>query len=90
VFLLKTYHEEAHVNVGSGTDIAIIDLAHLVCDVIGFNGEIEVDPTKPDGAPRKLMSSEKLAKMGWTSSIGLRDGIAGAYRDFLAASRIPA
>jgi GDP-L-fucose synthase len=83
VFLLKAYSGEQHVNVGSGKDIPIIDLTRLVCDVVGFAGEIVTDPTKPDGTPRKLMSGDKLAAMGWRPAIALRDGIADAYRHFL-------
>ena len=85
VFLLENYSGESHVNVGSGEDIAIIDLARLVADVVGFEGTVETDPSKPDGTPRKLMSADKLRSMGWSPSIGLREGIADAYRHFLAA-----
>lgn len=86
VFLMKTYSDDGHVNAGSGEDIAIADLAQLVCDVVGFSGEIVRDTSKPDGTPRKLMSGDKLAGMGWQPCIGLQDGIAGAYRDFLDQS----
>ena len=85
VFLLENYSGESHVNVGSGEDIAIIDLARLVADVVGFEGTVETDPSKPDGTPRKLMSADKLRSMGWSPSIGLREGIADAYSHFLAA-----
>lgn len=84
VFLMKTYSGAGHVNVGSGTDIAIIDLARLVADVVGADVEIELDTTKPDGTPRKLMSNAKLAAMGWSPKVGLRDGIAATYDWFLA------
>ncbi|MEL7691453.1 GDP-L-fucose synthase [Citromicrobium bathyomarinum] len=84
VFLLKTYSGEEHVNVGSGKEIAIGDLADMVAQVIGFNGMVKRDPTKPDGTPRKLMDSGRLQAMGWRPSIPLEDGIARAYRDFLA------
>ena len=80
VFLMKTYSDFEHVNVGSGSDIAIIDLARMVCEVVGFSGDIRTDPTKPDGTPRKLMSGDKLRGLGWASSIELKDGIASAYR----------
>lgn len=83
VFLLKTYSGESHVNVGSGTDIAIGDLAELVCKVVGFEGGVTRDTTKPDGTPRKLMDSGLLASMGWSASIGLEKGVEGAYRWFL-------
>ena len=84
VHLMKTYSNFEHVNVGSGDDVTILELAQLVCDVVGFAGEIVTDPSKPDGTPRKLMSADKLRAMGWTPSIALRDGIDTAYQWFLA------
>jgi len=89
VFLLKHYSDEEHVNLGSGEDIAIADLAELVCDVVGFRGRITKDLTKPDGTPRKLMSGDKVAAMGWAPTIGLRNGISRAYADFLAGNVKP-
>ncbi|WP_298190304.1 GDP-L-fucose synthase [Novosphingobium sp.] len=86
VFLLKSYSDDGHVNVGSGTDITIGELTELVCGVVGFQGRIERDLTKPDGTPRKLMSSDKLLGMGWAPSIGLSDGVASAYRDYVAGN----
>ncbi|MGV0911464.1 GDP-L-fucose synthase [Martelella sp. FOR1707] len=83
VFLLKNYSGEEHVNVGSGTDISILDLTKLVCKVVGFEGEIVHDLSKPDGTPRKLMSADKLSAMGWTPKISLEDGIRDAYDAFL-------
>ena len=83
VFLLKNYSANLHVNVGSGTDISIADLAQLICDVIGYRGSIQHDLSKPDGTPRKLMSNSRLVSMGWAPSIALRDGIALAYNDFI-------
>ena len=82
IFLLKSYSSDMHVNVGSGTDIAISELARLVCEVVGFSGEIVFDRSKPDGTPRKLMSNARLKELGWVPSIELRDGIAHAYADF--------
>ena len=82
VFLMQRYSDAEHVNVGSGEDITILDLAKLVCEVVGFKGEIVCDTTKPDGTPRKLMSGEKLRVMGWEALTELPDGIAGAYRAF--------
>jgi GDP-L-fucose synthase len=84
VFLMKTYSDAGHVNVGSGSDIAIIDLARLVAEVVGADVEIELDTTKPDGTPRKLMSNARLAAMGWSPTVDLRDGIAATYDWFLA------
>jgi GDP-L-fucose synthase len=80
VFLLKSYSGHEHVNVGSGEDVTILELAQLVCEVVGFKGEIVHDLSKPDGTPRKLMSADKLRGMGWSPKIGLKDGIAQAYR----------
>lgn len=87
VFMMKTYSDFEHVNVGSGEDMAIIDLARLVCGIVGFTGDIITDPTKPDGTMRKLMSGEKLKTMGWTASITLKDGISDAYESFLETTR---
>ena len=75
----------SHLNVGSGSDISIRDLAELVREVIGFEGDLQFDTNKPDGAPRKLMSSARLARLGWEPEISLRQGIVGAYKDFLRA-----
>lgn len=80
VFLMKRYSGQEHVNVGSGEDITILDLAKLVCEVVGFEGEIRTDPTKPDGTLRKLMSGETLATMGWTRQVRLLDGVDAAFR----------
>lgn len=82
VFLMQNYSGEQHVNVGSGEDLTILDLAKLVADVVGFDGEILLDLSKPDGTPRKLMSAQKLQAMGWTPTITLRDGIQDVYREF--------
>lgn len=82
--LLKTYSDAEPVNVGSGEDLTIRELAELVCQAVGFEGEIKLDPSKPDGTPRKLMSAARLQAMGWSPRIGLKDGIADAYRAFLA------
>lgn len=80
VFLMKHYSGDEHVNVGAGEDISIIDLARMICDVVGFEGKILLDLSKPDGAPRKLMSGEKLRTMGWAPSRKLRDGIESVYQ----------
>lgn len=83
VFLMTHYSGEMHVNVGSGSDVTIHELARMVCDVVGLDGEILTDPTKPDGTPRKLMSADKLRTLGWAPSIDLRHGIEATYRWFL-------
>ncbi|TJZ84395.1 GDP-L-fucose synthase [Paracoccus hibiscisoli] len=74
----------SHLNVGSGTDIAIGELAAMVAEVVGYRGRITNDLTRPDGTMRKLMSSDKLTAMGWRPQVTLREGIADAYRWFLA------
>lgn len=79
VFLLKEYSGENHINVGSGEDITILELTRLVCDIVGFDGEILLDPTKPDGTPRKLMNSNKLLDLGWRPRIPLPTGIQQTY-----------
>ncbi len=83
VFLMRRYSGPEPVNVGSGDDIAIADLARLVCEVVGYGGPIDNDLSKPDGAPRKLMNSGRLRAMGWAPTIALRDGVADAYDRFL-------
>jgi GDP-L-fucose synthase len=83
VFLLKNYSGYEHVNVGSGEEVTILELAQLICEVVGFNGEIVRDLNRPDGTPRKLMSPEKLRAMGWKPRIGLMEGLQATYRAFL-------
>jgi GDP-L-fucose synthase len=83
VFLMQRYSDDEHVNVGFGDDIAIIGLADLVAQIVGFEGTIERDVSKPDGTPRKLMDSSRLREMGWSPRIALADGIAASYRWFL-------
>lgn len=82
VFLMQRYSDHDHVNVGSGEDIAILDLAKLVCEVVGFEGEVCTDPTRPDGTMRKLMSSETLKGMGWGGKQDLPSGLLRTYRWF--------
>ena len=83
VHLLANYSDEIHVNVGSGDDLTILQLAQLICEVIGFKGDILLDITKPDGTPRKLMSADRLRSMGWSPSIELGEGIESTYKWFL-------
>jgi GDP-L-fucose synthase len=84
VHLMQAYSDFGHVNVGSGADLPVLELAQLIAGVVGYKGEIEHDLGKPDGTPRKLMSGDKLAAMGWKPRIGLREGLEDAYADFLA------
>jgi GDP-L-fucose synthase len=83
VHLMKNYSAAGHVNIGSGEDVTILELTRLVCDTVGFKGEIVHDLTKPDGTPRKLMSADKLRAMGWQPRIELKDGISAVYKWFL-------
>lgn len=83
VHLMKSYSDFEHVNVGSGADITILELTELVCEVVGFEGGVVRDITKPDGTLRKLMSEDKLRAMGWKPRIALKEGIASTYRWFL-------
>jgi len=79
-FLLENYDSPEVVNVGFGDDVTIRELAELICDVVGFQGQLVFDSTKPDGTPRKLLDSSRLAALGWKPRIGLREGIAQTYR----------
>jgi GDP-L-fucose synthase len=83
VFLMKNYNEKQFVNIGTGEDISIKDVALIIKDIVGFDGELVFDTTKPDGTPRKLMDVSKLHKLGWTHKIGLKDGLKMAYDDFV-------
>jgi len=85
LYLLKLEDPPDWVNVGSGEDIAIRDLASLVSKVVGFEGEIRLDTSKPDGTPRKLMDNSLIRSLGWKPSISLEEGIGTAYADFLDA-----
>jgi len=84
VFLMENGITEGLFNVGTGEDVTICELAETVMSVVGFNGEIVFDSSKPDGTPRKLLNVERLRQMGWQAQTSLRDGIAEAYADFLA------
>jgi GDP-L-fucose synthase len=83
VFLLGNYDNPEIVNVGCGQDISIRELAELICDVVGFKGELAWDTTKPDGTPRKLLDVSKIHALGWHHRIGFRDGIRRTYEWFL-------
>jgi GDP-L-fucose synthase len=87
VHLMKIYSSAEHVNVGCGEDISIFDLTKMVADIVGFHGEIVRDPSKPDGAPRKLLDISRLRALGWQPSLSLCDGLTNTYRDFCAAAR---
>ncbi len=83
LFLLEKYDSPEIINVGCGEDISVRELAELICDVVGFDGELAWDATKPDGTPRKLLDITKLRALGWQPTIPLREGIAQTYEWFL-------
>lgn len=83
VYLMKTYNQKEFVNIGSGEDIEIKELAELVKKVVQYEGEITQDLSKPDGTPRKLLDVSKLTSLGWKYTTGLEEGIKLAYADFL-------
>ena len=82
VFLLENYDSSEHINVGSGEDLSIKDLAAIVAEEVGFTGETLWDESKPDGTPRKLLDVSKLNDLGWRATTGLREGIRESIRDF--------
>lgn len=83
VFLLENYSGLEHVNIGSGKEVSIKELAELVKEVVGFKGELIWDSSKPDGTPRKLMDSSMLQSLGWQPKISLRDGLVDTYKWYL-------
>ena len=83
VFVLKIYEDYEHINIGSGSDLPIADVARMVMDVVGLKGELSHDRSKPDGTPRKLMSADKLRAMGWKPRIPLREGLSQTYDWFV-------
>ena len=82
-FLLKNYDDPETINVGSGQEISIIDLATMIAEVVGFEGTISLDSGRPDGTPRKILDSSRLRSLGWQPRWQLRDGIVNAYEWFV-------
>lgn len=82
VYLLKHYSGETQINLGSGQEISIGELASVIRDVVGFEGELVFDASKPDGTPRKLLNSDRLQALGWSPSIDLKEGIQSTYNWF--------
>jgi GDP-L-fucose synthase len=78
--LMSKYEEEPFVNVGSGEEVTIAELAEMVASVVGFSGRIRFDPARPDGVPRKIVDSSRIRSLGWTPEVPLRDGIRSAYQ----------
>ncbi|MGH6675276.1 MAG: GDP-L-fucose synthase family protein [Xanthobacteraceae bacterium] len=82
VFLMKNWDGEEPVNIGSGQEVTVLELAKLVAEVVEWSGRFDFDASKPDGTPRKLVDTSRLRAMGWNPSIGLKEGLANAYADF--------
>jgi len=80
VFLMQHYSDEAHVNLGTGVEVSIAELADMICDIVGFEGRLRFDDTKPDGAPRKVVDVTRINAMGWQARIPLGQGLAETYR----------
>ena len=83
VFLMKKYNQNQHINVGSGNEVSILNLAKTISQVIGFKGKFIFDKSKPDGTPRKLINSKKINSLGWKSKTNLLDGIKLTYESYL-------
>ena len=81
VFLMNNYDQDGFVNIGSGVEISILDLALLIKKIVGFEGQITFDSSQPDGTPRKLMDVSKLSQLGWSYSISLEEGIGKVYEN---------
>ena len=81
--MFTAYHESGHVNVGTGKDQTILELAHLVKEIVGFNGEIVHDFSKPDGTPKKQLDVSKLHSLGWRHKVELREGIEKVYKWYI-------
>jgi len=74
---------QSHINVGSGSDVTIAEVSQAIAQTVGYSGTIEFDTSKPDGAPRKWMDSSRLNALGWQAKVGLHQGLAVAYQNFL-------
>jgi len=89
LFLMESYNEPQFINIGTGEDLSIRDLAYLIKEIVGYQGELAFDTSKPDGTPRKLMDVNKLHALGWRHTTGLAAGIRLAYADFLTKQAAP-
>lgn len=83
VFLMNNYEDEEHINIGTGEEISIMDLAHVIKDIVGYTGTLYFDNTKPDGSLRKLLDSKKIHELGWKHKTNLLEGITASYKWFL-------
>lgn len=88
LFVAENYSDALHVNVGTGSDVTILELVQLVCEVVGFRGRIDLDSTKPDGTPVKRTDISRLAELGWSPQIPLAEGVRATYEWFLANEAI--
>jgi GDP-L-fucose synthase len=84
IFCLDHYDGYDHINCGTGSEVTIRELAATICKVVGFNGALTFDTSKPDGTPRKVMDSQRILSLGWSPSITLEKGLADTYQWFLA------
>tara|TARA_B100001175_G_C19188554_1_gene485631 strand:- start:310 stop:660 length:351 start_codon:yes stop_codon:yes gene_type:complete len=84
IFLLENYYDNSPINLGTGEEVTINELANLISKVVNFKGNIIFDATKPDGIPRKILDSSKILKLGWKPSINLIDGLEKTYSTFLS------
>lgn len=82
LFLLENYDGEEMINIGSGQEMSILELAEVICDIVGFRGQIALDTSKPNGTPRKILDTSRLNELGWAPSVSLRDGIEKTYTWF--------
>jgi GDP-L-fucose synthase len=80
---MKTYSDEGIVNIGTGQDVPVAELARLVCEAVGYQGALRFDTSRPDGTPRKVVDVSRLEALGWTAKTSLKDGLALTYRWFL-------
>ena len=87
VFRMRNFDGDLPLNVGTGTDIAIAELAALIAEVVGYRGRFAYDRSKPDGTPRKLLDVSRLAELGWRAKTDLKDGIASTYRWYLDSAK---
>jgi GDP-L-fucose synthase len=87
VFLLRHYSESDHINVGTGQEVTIAEVAQVIADTVGFTGKLVFDTSRPDGTPRKLMDSSRLLACGWAPKIGLENGLADAWQHFIESDR---
>ena len=88
LFLMQQYDEREIINIGSGEDHTITEMAEMIKGIVGYSGDIVYDLTKPDGTPRKLLDSSRLNQLGWKPRIGLKEGIQLAYADFLINQKL--